>query len=63
MNKKENVSCETKPKTRRCKEMYVMLTSWGYGVFKGNILQMEFETESEAYAYIEKTKEEKRNGN
>lgn len=43
--------------------MYVMLTSWGYGVFKGNILQMEFETESEAYAYIEKTKEEKRNGN
>lgn len=38
--------------------MYVMLTSWGYGVFKGNILQAEFETENEAYAYITKAKEE-----
>lgn len=38
--------------------MYVMLTSWGYGVFKGNLLQMEFETESEAYAYITKAKED-----
>lgn len=38
--------------------MYVMLTSWGYGVYKGNILQMEFETESEAYAYINAQKEE-----
>ena len=32
--------------------MYVMPTSWGYGVFKGNMLQMEFETETEAYDYI-----------
>ena len=38
--------------------MYVMLTSWGYGVYKGRMLQMEFETESEAYAYITKAKEE-----
>ena len=39
--------------------MYVMPTSWGYGVYKGSILQMEFETESEAYAFIAKVKEER----
>lgn len=41
--------------------MYVMLTSWGYGVFKGNLLQMEFETETEAMQYIvsQKAKEER----
>ncbi len=40
--------------------MYVMRTSWGYGVFKGSILQAEFETETEAYDYItsQKAKEE-----
>ena len=38
--------------------MYVIRTSWGYGVYKGSMLQMEFETESEAYAFIAKAKEE-----
>ena len=40
--------------------MYVMLTSWGYGVYKGYQLQAEFETETEAYDYIasQKVKED-----
>lgn len=40
--------------------MYVMRTSWGYGVFKGYQLQMEFETETKAYDYIasQKAKED-----
>ena len=33
--------------------MYVSQTSWGYGVFRFGRLQMEFETEREAYAYLE----------
>ena len=41
--------------------MYLMRTSWGYGVFKGNLLQAEFETETEAIEYIasQKAKEER----
>lgn len=40
--------------------MYVMRTSWGYGVYKGSMLQAEFETETEAMQYIDsqKAKEE-----
>ena len=40
--------------------LYVALTSWGYGVFKGYQLQMEFETETEAYDYIASLKEGER---
>ena len=31
---------------------YIANTGWGYGVYKGYQLQMEFETETEAYDYI-----------
>ena len=33
--------------------MYVKETAWGYGVFRFGRLQMEFETETEAYDYLE----------
>lgn len=31
---------------------YIVNTGWGYGVYKGSMLQMEFETETEAMQYI-----------
>ena len=41
--------------------MYILPTSWGYAVYKGLILQDEFETEDEASEYItsQKVKEER----